>query len=207
MSASPSSLLGHAARHALCVAAACAALPVLAQTSGGTDPGTWWQPGPGRTTVGLNIGRSTSQQDCIAGYPCDDKGTYFNLYGRNMAHDTWGSQLGLVHLGRMERGGGTTRAWGLDLSLVGRTPLGSQGLGVFGKVGALLGHTRVSADPASGLPTGNRNGVGLSIGAGLSWDFSPKMSAVLEWDRYDLRFPGAGRDAIHATSIGLQYRY
>ncbi len=180
-------------------------LPALAQASGGS--GSWWQPGQGRTTIGLNVGRSNFHTGCIAGYTCDDRDTYFSLYGRNMANDMWGSQLGLVHMGRMERAGGSTRAWGLDLSLVGRTPLGSQGLGAYGKVGALLGHTSVSADPGSGVATGNRNGIGLSIGAGLSWDFSPKMSAVLAWDRYDLRFPGSGRDAVHATSIGLQYRY
>ncbi len=207
MSASTSPIAQRAARHALCLAAACAALPALAQTSGGSSPGSWWQPGAGRTTIGLNIGRSNFQNDCIAGFTCDDRDSYFSLYGRNMARDTWGSQLGLVHLGNMDRGGGSTRAWGLDLSLVGRTPLGSQGFGVFGKVGAILGHTRVTADPASGLATGNRNGVGLSIGAGVSWDFSPNMSAVLEWDRYDFRFQGSGRDAVHATSIGLQYRY
>ncbi len=193
------------ARLALAGAALAAALPAMAQAPSGT--GSWWQPGPGRTTIGLNVGRSNFQGDCVAGYACDDKGNAFSLYGRNMANDLWGSQLGLVHMGRIERAGGSTRAWGLDLSLVGRTPLGSQGFGVYGKVGALLGHTRVTADPASGLPTGNRNGIGLSIGAGVSWDFSPKMSAVLEWDRYDFRFPGAGRDAFHTTSIGLQYRY
>lgn len=206
MSASPSSLLiRRAARQALCVAAACASLPVFAQASDAS--GSWWQPGAGRTTIGLNIGRSTFQNDCVGGFACDDRDRYFSLYGRNMARDTWGSQLGLVHMGTMDRGGGETRAWGLDLSLVGRTPLGSQGFGVYGKVGAVLGHTRVTAAPASGLATGNRNGVGLSFGAGLSWDFSPKMSAVLEWDRYDFRYKNSGRDAVHATSIGLQYRY
>lgn len=205
MPASTSPLAQRTARLALCLLVACTSLPALAQASG--NSGSWWQPGAGRTTIGLNIGRSSFQNDCIAGYTCDDRDSYFSLYARNMARDTWGSQLGLVHLGNMERGGGKTRAWGLDLSLVGRTPVGSQGLGVFGKVGAILGHTRVTADPASGLATGNRNGIGLSIGAGVSWDFSPNMSAVLEWDRYDLRFQGSGRDAVHATSIGLQYRY
>ena len=194
-----------AARLALAIAALASALTAHAQSSG--NSGSWWQPGAGRTSIGLNIGRSTFQNDCVAGFACDDRDRYFSVYGRNMVNDMWGSQLGLVHLGTMDRGGGDTRAWGVDLSLVGRTPLGSQGFGVFGKVGAVLGHTRVTASPASGLATGNRNGVGLSIGAGLSWDFSPNMSAVLEWDRYDFRFQGTGRDAVHATSIGLQYRY
>ena len=49
--------------------------------------------------------------------------------------------------------------------------------------------------------------LGLSLGAGLTWDFTPNLSAVLEWDRYDFRFAGTGRDAVHATSVGLQYRY
>lgn len=202
----PASILPRGlARLLLAATALAASLPALAQTSSGS--GSWWQPGPGRTTIGLNVGRSNFHNACVAGYACDDRDQYVSLYARNMPHDMWGSQLSLVHMGRMERAAGSTRAWGLDLSLVGRTPLGSQGFGVYGKVGALVGHTTVSADPASGLGTGNRNGIGLSVGAGLSWDFSPKMSAVLEWDRYDFRFPGSGREAVHATSIGLQYRY
>lgn len=84
------------ARVGLAVAALAAAVPVFAQSSDGT--GSWPKPGPGRTTIGLQVGRSNFQNDCITGYACDDKGNYVSVYGRNMANDLWGSQLGLVYL-------------------------------------------------------------------------------------------------------------
>ncbi len=173
----------------------------------GTRDSSWWMPGGGRTAIGLNLGRSTFHVGCgTGGFPCDDTDRYVSLYGRNMANDLWGGELGLVHMGTMNRGGGDTRAYGLNLSLVGRAPIASP-FGVFGKVGALYGHTSTDAAVGSGLSGGTKNGFGLSLGAGVSWDFTPNLSAVLEWDRYDFRFAGTGRDAVHATSVGLQYRY
>ncbi len=165
----------------------------------------WWTPASGRTTIGLNVGRSDFQVSCGNVFACDDTDRYWSLYGRNMASDFWGSEVAFVDMGRMERAGGTTRARGLNVSLVGKIPL-AQSFGVFGKVGALYGRTRTSTAAGADIAGGNENGFGLSLGAGLSWDFSPKVSAVLEWDRYDFRFQ-SGRDAVSAASLGLQYKF
>ncbi len=188
------------------LAALSAEMPAMAQTSGNPSTASWWQTGSGRTSIGLNAGRSRFHTDCAAGFACDNRDTYWSLYGRNMASDRWGSQLSLVHMGEADRGGGGTRAYGLDLSLVGRVPV-TQSLGAYGKVGAVWGHTRVNTAAGAGLPSGTENGLGLSFGAGVSWDFTPKLSAVLEWDRYDFKFAGTGREGVRATSLGLQYRY
>ncbi len=187
-----------------------AAFPVGAQTgSAGTrdaSGSTWWRTGSPQVSLGLNLGRSRYPLDCAAGPACDNRDTSWSLYGRHMASEHWGSQLSLVHLGEADRGGGGTRAYGLDLSLVGRVPVASS-VGLYGKVGALLGHSRVGAAAGSGLATGTENGLGLSFGAGLNWDFTPRLSAVLEWDRYEVKFPGIGREGVRSTSLGLQYRY
>lgn len=175
--------------------------------------GSWWMPGGGRTSVGLNLGRSRFDTRCDPGFSCDDKDIYVALTARNMATEHVGGEIGLVHMGRMERGGGHTRATGLNLSLVGKTGSltgGSGtmgGLGAFGKIGGVWGRTRTSLAPGSTLAGGTENGFGLSLGAGLSWDFSPRTSAVLEVDRYWFRFPGSGRDPVNMASIGLQWRY
>lgn len=193
---------------ALLLAALGATLPVFAQSgSSASSSGSWWQPASGQASVGLNLGRSKYHVPCgSALYGCDDRDRYVSLYGRTMSNDMWGGELALLHMGRIDRGGGTTRAYGLNLSLVGKAAM-PQGLGVFGKVGAILGHTRTSVAANSGLDSGNKSNLGLSVGAGISWDFSPTMSAVLEWDRYQFKFAGTGRDAVSATSIGLQFRY
>lgn len=172
--------------------------------------GSGWGPGAGKTSIGLNLGRSKFDLACDPGFPCDDQDTYAALSARSMATDTFGGEIALVHMGRMERGGGHTRATGLNLSLVGKTPPLSgpaAGLGAFGKIGGLWGRTRTGLAPSSSLGGGTEHGFGLSLGAGLSWDFNPRMAAVLEWDRYWFRFAGSGRDPVNATSVGLQWRY
>ncbi len=165
----------------------------------------WWTPGSGRTTLGLNIGRSDFQVACGSVFACDDTDRYWSIYGRNMASDYWGSEVAFVDMGRMERGGGTTRARGLNVSLVGQVPV-AQSLGIFGKIGAMYGRTRTSTAAGADIAGGNENGFGVSLGAGVSWEFSPKVAAVLEWDRYDFRFQ-SGRDAVNAASLGLQYKF
>ena len=121
-------------------------LPVaaLAQSGDSASSDSWWRPGAGRVAVGLNLGRSHFHLDCAAAFPCDKRDTYWSLYGRHMMDDRWGSQLSLVNMGEADRGGGGTRAYGLDLSLVGKVPL-TDSLGAYGKLGAIWGHTRVNA--------------------------------------------------------------
>ncbi len=187
--------------------------PMPADTStSGAASGTrapmssWWMPGSGRTAIGLNIGRSDFKAHCgSASFACDDTDRYWSIYGRTMANDMWGSEIAFVDMGDMERGGGTTRARGLNVSLLGKVPIG-QTFGVFGKVGAMYGRTRTSTAAGADIAGGNENGFGLTVGAGLNWDFSPKVSAVLEVDRYNFRFQ-SGRDAVNTASVGLQYRY
>ena len=167
--------------------------------------GSLWAPGSGRALLGLNAGRSNFHVPCGSVYTCDDTDNYWSLYGRSMANDYWGTEVAYVDMGRMDRAGGTTRAHGLNVSLVGKVPI-AQSLGLYGKVGALYGRTRTTTGVGADIASGKENGFGISLGAGLSWDFSPKMAAVLEWNRHDFRFQ-SGRDPVYATSVGLQYKF
>ncbi|MBC5765333.1 hypothetical protein [Ramlibacter albus] len=83
-----------------------------------------------------------------------------------------------------------------ELSFVGRASVGDTSFNLFGKVGS-TSHVRTYA-------LGADAGFGLAYGAGVSWDFSPRASATIAWDSYDLR-PGSG--AVRSTSLGLQLRY
>jgi hypothetical protein len=84
-----------------------------------------------------------------------------------------------------------------EVSVVGRATVGDSPFSLFGKVGS-TSHVKTYA-------LGADSGAGLSYGAGVSWDFSPRASATVAWDTYDLR--GAGAGAVRATSLGLQWRY
>ena len=217
----PSSRLAHrtAVRVAQLACAFALSAPAWAQMSTDSAPvsdtttsgastgssGSLWAPGSGRTVLGLNGGQSNFHAPCGSVYTCDDTDNYWSLYGRSMASDYWGTELAYIDMGRMDRAGGTTRAYGLNVSLIGKLPI-AQSLGLFGKVGALYGRTRTSTGTSADITSGNESGFGLSLGAGLSWDFSPTMSAVLEWDHYHFNFQ-SGRDPVHSTSVGLQYKF
>lgn len=91
---------------------------------------------------------------------------------------------------------------GSNLSLVGRAQLSS--LAVFGKVGATSyarSDTSVMGMAAAPLL---ETGGGLSWGGGVSYDFTPRLSATFEWISYELRMPVG---PVRTTSLGLRYRY
>jgi OmpA-OmpF porin, OOP family len=198
----------------LCLAVAAAAtslaLPVAAQTQpgrAGADKSRIWLPGPGRSYLGLNLGRSRYNLPCgSASLLCDDSNRSVQLYTGTMVGDFWGVELGYLNMGRIARAGGETSATGLNLRLVGKAPLG-RSFGVFGKVGTTFGRAESSTLAASGIAPGSERGFGPSYGAGLSYDFNPRVSATLEWDSNDFRFAGTGRDPVRSTSLGLQIRY
>jgi len=188
---------------AMALAALSFSLPAAAQGDNRTGIRG---PDIGRTSIGLNLGTARYNVGCGLLPGCDTTDRSVYLYGRSMRSDTWGAELGLLDLGSIERGAASTRARGVNLSLVGRAPLGASFSG-YGKLGVSYGRTNTSATAGSGMTAGRENGFGVSYGLGLSWDFSPRMSAVVEWDSYDLRFAGGNREPVRSTSLGLQFRY
>jgi OmpA-OmpF porin, OOP family len=189
------------ARGALAALALACAVPAVAQSESGTG---MLLPGSGRNAVGLSMGTAASGH-LGCGAACDETDVYLHLFGRSLFGGHWGAQVGLLDLGDLSRSGADTRARGLNLSLVGRVPLGAKFSG-WGRVGTTYSQA-MSPSLAWGLAGSHDGGFGLSYGLGVSWDFSPRLSAVVEWDSHDLRFHGVGRDPVRATSLGLRYRY
>ena len=164
-------------------------------------------PAKGRGYVGLSLGSSRYSAPCgAASFSCDSTDTSVQISAGSMVGNFWGVELGYIDMGRISRGGGTTKARGLNLSLVGKAPVW-QSVGVFGKLGTTYGRTESSAAIGSGVSTGSGRGFGLSYGAGVSYDFTPQLSATLGWDSHDFHFAGSGRDPVRSTSLGLQYKY
>ena len=191
---------------AIAVAAFAGVSGVSAQTSSSSAAGSSWY-APNSAYIGFNAGQSNYRQGCGTGaFNCGDKDDAYSIYGGSMLNNNFGLELGYIDMGDIARGGGTTKAQGVNLSLVGKLPL-SQSFGLFGKVGTTYGRTKVSSQPGSGVTAGNEDGFGLSVGAGVSYDFSERWSAVLQWDRHDFKFAGAGRENINATTLGLKYRF
>lgn len=119
----------------------------------------------------------------------------------------WNLELSQLNLGRADRFSVGPMRQGLNLSLVGRRPIGASSFSVYGKLGATYGYSDPTGAPAAFSPAGGADsGYGLSFGAGLSMDLTPRLSATFGFDSHDVRL-GAGRDGFRSTSLGLQYRY
>lgn len=164
--------------------------------------------GPGTTYIGLNAGRSDFAMNTgFGGFPSDKRDTVYNIYSGTFFSPNFGLELGYTHFGSVVRAGGTTKAQGINLSLVGKLPLGASGFNLLGKVGTTYGRTDVSASPFSGMSSGRETGLGISYGLGAEYVFSPEISAVVQYDEHKLRFVNAGRDRVSAATLGLRYRF
>jgi outer membrane autotransporter protein len=65
----------------------------------------------------------------------------------------------------------------------------------------------VSSNIRSGVVEGKETSWGGSYGIGAEFMFNPQLSAVLQYDEYNLKFAGGNRDKINTTSLGLRYRF
>lgn len=158
--------------------------------------------------VGVNIGKPDFDTPCVAGFSCSNNTTAYKLYTGGMFNEYVGAELGYVNMGRAKRADGRTEAHGINLSLVGRVPLG--GFNVFGKVGTTYGRTKTSASTAAvaaGATTGKGSGWGGSYGVGVGFDLTQASAIVLEWERHDFRFAGRGKQAIDTTMLGYVHRF
>lgn len=186
-----------------------AAAPAVAQTPGDMPAGTSpaYLPYANDGYAGINLGKPDYRMTCgAAGFRCDEPDVSYHLYAGGMFNDWAGLEFGYLHLGEADRQGGKTRAYGLNASLVARVPLGHR-FDAFGKLGAVYGRTRISANPLSGERTGRASGWGLTWGVGIGVDLTENWAMVVQWDRYQMEFAGRGDENIDTASIGLQYHF
>jgi opacity protein-like surface antigen len=201
---------------AFLASATCAALlcqsAALAQATSSTTSNydasrKSWLPYTNNGYIGLNVGRPRYSTPCgNTIFNCDDPSASFNVYAGGMFNSFLGAEIGYLHMGDADRAGGTTRAQGINLSLVGRVPVSSR-FSVFGKLGTTYGRTRTGAAAGSGITGGRDSGWGEAYGLGASFDFTNNWSAVLEWQRHRFHFAGDQRDFVRTTSLGVKYRF
>lgn len=186
---------------------AAAALTFMAGAQAQSGDSRYSIYGPGAGYVGLNIGKSSySLGNGLGVFSSDRHDTVYNIYTGSFFNENVGLELGYTNFGKIARAGGTTKAEGFNLSLIGRAPV-SQSFNVFGKLGTTYGRTDVSAFSGSGIATGKETGFGVSYGLGAEYVFSPQLSAVLQYDEHRLKFVSEGSDRVNATTVGLRYRF
>jgi hypothetical protein len=102
-------------------------------------------------------------------------------------------QMGTVDSYPMDRLFGSSQPQGLSVKLVGKSGWLSD-VGVYGRMGTLSNRALPGAGPDTSA---------LGYGVGVSWELSPRATASLGWDTYDVR----GASDIRGTSLGLRWRY
>lgn len=161
----------------------------------GTKPSLGLQPGKAQVSIGCGASL----------LPCPDpQAAQLAASSRGLR---WNVELGAIQLSPAQaaRTSLAPARQGLNLSLVGSRPLFGSSFSLYGRLGTTYGVSEGTGAPATAFsPEG---GYGLSFGAGISYDVTPKLSATFGWDSHELRLGGGSRDAVRATSLGLQYRY
>lgn len=155
--------------------------------------------------VGVNGGQSSFQSNCVSGFNCDENGVGFKVYTGGLLYKAIGVELAYINMGKAERGGGSQKAQGANLSLVGNIPIGDW-FSLFGKIGGTYGWTRSDAAAGTGINTGKDNGFGLSYGAGVAFDVTKSLQIVGEWERHRFQFV-SGRDEVSLVSAGLKLKF
>lgn len=164
---------------------------------------------PGSSYIGLSGGPADFSRIGSGNglFSRDDHDTAYSLtMGNYFPNQNLGVELGYTNFGKVARGGGTTKAEGINLSLIGRMPINPM-FNLLGKVGTTYGHTEVSANPLSGMATGSESGFDWSYGVGAEMVISPQWSGVLQYDEHFMKFAGGASDRVSTTTVGLRMRF
>jgi len=162
----------------------------------------------GKSFIDLSVGKSAYNTSCgsVAGLTCSRGTTSYSLTAGNMVTDNVGVELSAMNLGKADRAGGSVIARGVNLSAVGRLPLGDV-FALEGKVGPTYGVTKVSVPVASGLPSGRARGVGLGYGVALDVNISRGLHGSIGWEQHDFKFAGQGRSKVQNVTLSVGYMF
>jgi OOP family OmpA-OmpF porin len=188
-----------AARSAAAVA--CLVLGAAAHAQS-TSQRSSWIPYTTSGYVGLNVGQSDYRADCAPGSNCDDSATSGKLYVGGMFNEWLGLELGYVHLGEVDRSGGVVRAHGVNVSLVGKVPMGNNSpYLLYGRLGTTYGRTK-NESPIPGY-SGTGTAWKPAWGVGVGYQFTPQWAVVLDYDEHRFDFP-RGTDRVGNWSLGVR---
>lgn len=155
----------------------------------------------------FNAGKSDYSLDNGVGiWDKDDSDNAYSAHIGSYFNNNLGMEMGYTDFGQISRAGGSTKARGISLSLVGKFPV-SPSFNLLGKIGTTYSDTDTSANGASGIATGSDHGFGLSYGVGAEYAFTPKWSALLQYESHNLKFAGSNEERVDVTTVGVRYSY
>ena len=151
---------------------------------------------------GLSVGGSLASTrwkgDDIGGLSTDKSATGGKIYGGYAFTPNFGLEAGYASLGKFDSAAGSVKADGFFADAVGTLPLGS-GFSALGRVGLFNGKLDSSL-------AGDDRGTSYKVGAGLQYDFDPRLAVRGEWERY--RFDALGsKSNADMYSVGVNYKF
>ncbi len=177
----------------------------LAQSNMRSNNSSMYVPGSGY--VGLTAGQSDySLDNGLNLFGSDQKDNAYGIQVGGYANNNFGMELGYTDFGTVNRAGGNTTADGFNISVIGKLPL-NPSFNLLGKIGTTYSRTEVTANPVSGVASGDESGFGLSYGLGVEYVITPQWSATLQYDSHDMKFAGDRNDRVAVTSLGVRYRF
>lgn len=157
--------------------------------------------------IGLSAGQTDFTLDSGSGlFGSEKRDTVYSLYAGSYFSNNFGVEFGYTDFGRINRAGGSTKADGVNLSVVGKLPL-SDSFNLLGKIGTTYSRTEVSSAAGSGITAGTENDFGWTYGVGAEFAFTPQWSMTLQYDEHNLKYPGGNRDRLNVTTLGARYYF
>lgn len=151
---------------------------------------------------GLSVGGSLASTkwkgDDIGGLSTDKSATGGKIYGGYSFTPNFGLEAGYATFGKYKSAAGSVKADGFYADAVGTLPLGN-GFSALGRVGVFNGKLDSSL-------AGDDRGTSYKVGAGVQYDFDPKLGIRGEWERYRFDALGAKSNA-DMYSVGLNYKF
>lgn len=151
---------------------------------------------------GLSVGGSLASTkwkgDDIGGVSTDKSATGGKIYGGYSFTPNFGLEAGYAAFGKYKSAAGSVKADGFYADAVGTLPLGN-GFSALGRVGVFNGKLDSSL-------AGDDRGTSYKVGAGVQYDFDPKLGIRGEWERYRFDALGAKSNA-DMYSVGLNYKF
>jgi OmpA-OmpF porin, OOP family len=118
----------------------------------------------------------------------------------------FGVEVSYADFGSVTRYGGSTKVDGINLSLIGRMPLGDN-FNLLGKVGTTYSRTTVTTDLANANLAGSERGYDWAYGIGGEYKINANWGATLQYAEHFVKYPTTGSERISSTTFGARYYY
>lgn len=187
--------LGRLARKALVLAALSCSVNAFAQTF-----------------IGLSVGQSRSDIDCVGAITCDKNGTAYKIFGGYMFTPNLGMEASFYDRGNVrqttvdpELGAASAKWSGRSYGLYGIAAAPFDSGSIFAKVGVLRSDLKREISGSNSASVSSTN-TDFAWGLGAGYKYSNNAAARIEFERIRTEFGGSKLD-VDLVTLGFLFRF